>query len=56
MEDKLQLLEKNKTWILVTRPKGRIVIGCKWVFKRKPSIHRVESARFKARLVAKGYS
>ena len=56
MGDEIQSLEKNKTWILVTKPKGERVISCKWVLKRKPGILGVESARFKVRLVAKGYS
>lgn len=32
------------------------VIGCKWVYKKKPGIPGVEDPRFKSRLVAKGYS
>ena len=37
-------------------PKGKKVVGCKWVFKRKEGIPRVEEAGYKARLVAKGYN
>ena len=56
MDEEIQSLDKNEKWILGPRPKGKRVIGCKWVYKLKPEIPRVEKARFKARLVAKGYS
>ena len=32
--------------------KGVKLVGCKWVFKKKEGIPRVESSRFKARLMA----
>lgn len=35
MKEELTMIEKNKTWELVKRPKGRRVIGVKWVFKTK---------------------
>ena len=56
MDEEIQSLKKNETWILVPRTKGKRVIGCKWVYKLKPKIPGVEKARFKARLDAKGYS
>ena len=28
-------LGKNKTWEVVTRPKGKTMVGCKWVFTIK---------------------
>ncbi|GKE55032.1 retrovirus-related pol polyprotein from transposon TNT 1-94, partial [Tanacetum coccineum] len=56
MNEEMQSLEKNKTWDLVTQPKGVKPVGCKWFFKRKEGIPGVEPARFKARLVAKGFS
>ena len=31
-------------------------MGCKWIYKRKAKIPRVEKARYKARLVAKGFT
>ena len=52
----MESLHKNGTWDLVRLPKGKKVVNCKWVFKRKERIPRVEEARYKARLVAKGYS
>ena len=56
MEEEMESLLKNDTWALVNKPKDQRLIGCKWIFKRKPGIEGVEKPRFKARLVAKGYS
>ncbi|PKI50467.1 hypothetical protein CRG98_029150 [Punica granatum] len=44
----------NNTWVLVDLPQGSKPIGCKWVFKRKNNPTGV-SPTFKARLVAKGF-
>jgi len=35
MENEHQALLRNKTWHLVPLPKGKNVIGCKWVYKVK---------------------
>ena len=43
-----------KVWRLVHRPKGKTIIGTKWVFKNKKDEDGVV-VRNKARLVAKGY-
>ena len=56
MEEDIESLMKNQTWVLIDRPKGKKVMGCKWVFKKQPSIPGVEGSTFKARLVAKGFS
>ncbi|KAG7554626.1 GAG-pre-integrase domain [Arabidopsis suecica] len=56
MDEEMDSLVKNHTWTVVTKPAGQRVIGCKWIFKRKPGIPGVEKPRFKARLVAKGYA
>jgi histone deacetylase 1/2 len=45
---------KNKTWHLVTPPKGKNIIGCKWVYKIKKKVDE-SIDQYKARLVAKGY-
>lgn len=55
MDEEIAALDKNKTWLLVPRPKDRKIIKSKWVFKLKHDANgNIE--RFKARLVAKGYS
>jgi len=32
------------------------LVNCKWIFKRKQGIPRVEQGRFKSRLVARGFT
>lgn len=51
MDEEMDALRKNNTWIEVPRPNGTKLIKNRWVFKRK-----LNPDRFKARLVAKGYS
>ena len=54
MEEEIEAIERNDTWELVSLPKGKHVIGVKWVFKTKSNIEgKIE--RHKARLVVKGY-
>lgn len=55
MQQEVQALEDNGTWVMVDLPPGQHVIGCKWVFKIKYKASG-EVERFKARLVAKGFS
>ena len=35
MNEELDKIEKNNTWVLVPRPADKNVIGTKWVFKKK---------------------
>lgn len=54
MDVEHEALQRNKTWHLVPRPRGKNVIGCKWVYKvKRKSDGSID--RYKARLVAKGY-
>jgi histone deacetylase 1/2 len=54
MNNEHTTLLKNKTWHLVPPPKGKNIIGCKWVYKiKKKTDGSID--RYKARLVAKGY-
>eukprot|EP00253_Pinus_taeda_P018896 PITA_18896 len=53
MDEELEQIEKNNTWELVPRPKGKNVIGTKWIFKNKLN-ENGEVIRNKARLVCKG--
>ena len=54
MKDEFQALLHNKTWTLVPRPHKRPVIGCKWIYKTKPSADGLPP-KCKAHLVAKGF-
>ncbi|KAL2623060.1 hypothetical protein R1flu_003265 [Riccia fluitans] len=45
----------NKTWKLVELPKGKQVIACRYMYKRKEGSRAGEKI-FKARLVAKGFT
>ena len=55
MEEEIHVIEKNKTWELVEKPKDKDIIGVKWIFKTKFNSDG-SIQRNKARLVAKGYS
>jgi hypothetical protein len=55
MAVKYVALMKNQTWDLVPLPKGKNLVGCKWVYKTKYDVDgRLE--KHKACLVAKGFS
>lgn len=55
MCEELESLSKNNTWVLIDRPNGQIVVGCKRIYKRNWGILGVEKPRYEARLVVKGY-
>ncbi|GMI75369.1 cysteine-rich RLK (RECEPTOR-like protein kinase) 8 [Hibiscus trionum] len=55
MEEKINAIEKNKTWQLSTLLEGYKPISVKWIFKTKKSATG-EVERYKARLVVKGYT
>jgi hypothetical protein len=55
MEAKLNALVRNDTWDLVSLPKGKDVIGIKWVYKTKYKSNGTID-KYKSRLVAKGYA
>jgi len=48
MDEEMDSLLKNHTWTVVKKPVGERVIGCKWIFKRKPGTPGIEQPRFKA--------
>ena len=56
MNKEMESLQKNQTWDLVELPKGRRVVGYKWIFKKKSRWCTKEVICYKARLIAKGYS
>jgi hypothetical protein len=55
MEAEFNALVKNDTWNLVKLPKGKDVIGTKWVYKTKYNSNG-SIDKHKACLVAKGYA
>ena len=55
MQSEMDSIHKNGTWELCELPKGKNVIGTKWVYKiKRKSDGSID--RYKARLVAKGYA
>jgi hypothetical protein len=54
VNDEMDSILFNNTWVLVDLPSDSNTIGCKWVFRRK---YRTDGTiqTFKARLVAKGF-
>ena len=55
MNEEKEKIERNKTWTLVPRPKGKNMIGTKWLFRNKLKKDG-EVTRNKAIIVYKGYS
>ena len=51
----MSALSENATWSLVTRPPGKTIVGCHWVYTVK-YLPDGSIERLKARLVAKGYT
>ena len=47
-------MRKNGTWYLVTWPKDKKALPCKWVYKYKYTSDSVHH-KYKARIVAKGF-
>ena len=47
--------KKNRTWEVMTLPRGKKSVGCKWAFTVK---YKADDTieRYKARLVAKGFT
>ncbi|KAM2944179.1 hypothetical protein COP2_027257 [Malus domestica] len=55
MQDELHALDQHKTWSIVPLPKGKKIVGCRWIYKIKfNSDGSIE--RHKARLVARGFT
>jgi len=55
MDEEMAALDVNVTWELVTLPKDKKTIRCKWVYKVKHNADEFMN-RYKTRLVAKGYA
>lgn len=54
MNEEMKMIEKNSSWELVDRPSNKLIIGVKWVYKRKLNLDGFIQ-KHKASLVAKGY-
>ena len=54
MEEEIEALESNKTWVLVDRPQNQNIVKSKLIFKLKRGIDG--SCCYKVRLVAKGFT
>jgi len=55
MDKELAMFEKARTWDTVTHPKGKNIVGSKWVFCIKRKANRSVD-KYKARLVAHGFT
>ncbi|KAK4391388.1 Copia protein [Sesamum angolense] len=55
VNDEMDSLLANNTWVLTDLPPGSKAIGCKWIFRRKYNTDG-SIQTFKARLVAKGFT
>ena len=53
--EEMRALEKNETWAVVEKPRGKKLVSCKWVFTLK---YRADGTldKLKARLVARGFT
>ena len=55
VNEEINALEKNGTWVLTELPQGKRTVGCKWIFTVKYNSDGSIN-RFKAQLVAKGFT
>ncbi|WRX11513.1 Reverse transcriptase [Theobroma cacao] len=55
MDAEINMIKKNKTWILVNRPNNHNVIGVKWIFRTKLNLDGSVN-KYKAILVVKGFA
>jgi hypothetical protein len=55
MDREMQSLERANTWTTISRPPGKNLVGCKWVFRLK---RKADGSidKYKARLVARGFT
>ncbi|GKA45450.1 zinc finger, CCHC-type containing protein [Tanacetum coccineum] len=54
INDEMDFIMDNNTWVLADLPPGCKPLGCKWIFKRKLKVDRT-TEKFKARLVIQGF-
>ncbi|KAK4384428.1 Retrovirus-related Pol polyprotein from transposon TNT 1-94, partial [Sesamum angolense] len=56
MVEEMESCKRTILGELVQLSAGKKVIGCKWVYRKKPAVSEKKRKKFKARLVAKEYS
>lgn len=56
MQDEIDSMIVNKTWVLIAKPENAKLVPCKWIYKLKEATKLSEPPRYKARLVAKGFT
>ncbi|GJT84361.1 zinc finger, CCHC-type containing protein [Tanacetum coccineum] len=54
INDEMDSIMNNNTWVLTDLPPGCKPLGCKWIFKRKLKVDGTVE-KFKARLVIQGF-
>ncbi|GJV88305.1 zinc finger, CCHC-type containing protein [Tanacetum coccineum] len=54
INDEMDSIMGNNTWVLADLPPGCKPLGCKWIFKRKLKVDETIE-KFKARLVIQGF-
>ncbi|GKB20874.1 zinc finger, CCHC-type containing protein [Tanacetum coccineum] len=54
INDEMDFIMGNNTWVLTNLPPGCKPLGCKWIFKRKLKVDGT-AEKFKARLVIQGF-
>ncbi|GJS57918.1 zinc finger, CCHC-type containing protein [Tanacetum coccineum] len=54
INNEMDFIMGNNTWVLVDLPPGCKPLGCKWIFKRKLKVDGIIK-KFKARLVIQGF-
>ncbi|KAE8699066.1 hypothetical protein F3Y22_tig00110597pilonHSYRG01396 [Hibiscus syriacus] len=50
MVEEMESLNHNRTWELVRLPEGKKPFGCKWVYKKKPTVTEKDEEKFKSLL------
>nr|GFB23247.1 zinc finger, CCHC-type [Tanacetum cinerariifolium] len=55
INDEMDSIMRNNTWVLTYLPPGCRPMGCKWIFKRKLKVDGTVK-KFKARLVIQGFN
>ena len=55
MDNEINAVMKNKTFVVIDKPTGRNIVGSKWVFKTKKNAD-CSLERFRARDIALGFS